>query len=391
ANARAGGKLVLQSQHRVALVLREDLQTTDRNLPDPSAEPSTTHDGDRLAERVNADATGEKQVDRLRRAGGENAGILEEERPLHREEQWKARQVRTLFVDLDLREVGVVREVERQTRRDAVLELAADVATLARFGIDGKVAFHARERVRRHGQHSPRGYLDPLQRAGMRDLHEAELPRHEGPERLFILAADAAHEVESPRLHVPRPVAQCRERNPELGVPPGGVGRRRDGPRAVPVEVEAPKGARHSPRLARQLDATAFSFIHNLCVVLDGRRRGGEHEAVLPVVVGIEEDAEVVALRDVAVAHLFAGDNAVMLRVVEPGADVEGLTVGDDTHFSSFGDRLTFMQLALHEAGDWLDRLPDGFSQTPIDGRRRGDDVRARDGIRVTGDRKSVV
>ncbi len=122
---------------------------------------------DRLAEGVDTDASREEQIDGLRRAGGENAGILEEEWPLFWKKEWEAREVGALLVHLDLGEVGVVREVERQTRRDAELELAADIPTLARFRVDRKVSFHTRERVRRHCPHSSRGHLDALQGAGM--------------------------------------------------------------------------------------------------------------------------------------------------------------------------------------------------------------------------------
>src|SRR5947199_174277 len=173
-----------------------------------------------LAEGVDADPPGEEQVDRLGRTGGEDAGILEKEGPLLREEQRKAGEVGALLIDLDLREVGVVREVEGETGRHAILDLAADLPPPAGLGIDRVVAFHARERVWRDRPHPSGRHLDTLQRPGTRHLHQTELARNEGPKRLFVLAADRAHEVESPRLPLTGAMAQRRERDAELGVPP---------------------------------------------------------------------------------------------------------------------------------------------------------------------------
>src|SRR5437773_2685345 len=91
------------------------------------------------------------------------------------------------LVDLHLREVGVVREVEGQTLGQAVLDLAADLLALSGLRIDGVDAFYARERVGRDGRHVARRYLDALQRASPGDLHQAELPGNGGPKRFLIL------------------------------------------------------------------------------------------------------------------------------------------------------------------------------------------------------------
>ena len=77
---------------------------------------------------ADADAAAEEQIDLAGIADREEAGVLEEERPLLREEQREAIEVDLLIVDLDLREVGVDGRVERQARREAVLDVAADIA-----------------------------------------------------------------------------------------------------------------------------------------------------------------------------------------------------------------------------------------------------------------------
>ena len=84
---------------------------------------------------ADADAAAEEQIDLTRAPDREQPAVLEEERPLLREQQVEARQVDLLFVDFDLREVGVVGEVERRARRDADLGVDAPVAGLVVVGL----------------------------------------------------------------------------------------------------------------------------------------------------------------------------------------------------------------------------------------------------------------
>ena len=217
--------------------------------------------------------------------------------------------------------------------------------------------------------------MNTFQPPRVRHLHQTELARDERPERFLVLAADRAHEIESPRLHLAGPISQRRKRNAELGVPACRVDRRGDGPRAVPIEVEPSERTRHHPRLARELDAATFSFVDDLCVILDSRRRGREDKAVLPIVVGIEHDAEVVALRDVAVADLLAANDSCRVTVVEPGAHVQRLPVGEDANLGAFGDWGAFVQLALDESGHWCGLEPRGIGEPAVDDGRLCDDA----------------
>ena len=77
---------------------------------------------------VKADATAEEQIDFLFLAHGEETGVLQEERTLLRKAQVETREIDLLGIDLDLREVGVVGEVEVQAGRDAELGVGADAA-----------------------------------------------------------------------------------------------------------------------------------------------------------------------------------------------------------------------------------------------------------------------
>ena len=81
-----------------------------------AGEPRAADDRDRLAGRGQADSPAEEQIglDRGRREGAagahlEQAGVLEEEVALLGKEEAEPRQVHLLLVDLDLREIGVVR------------------------------------------------------------------------------------------------------------------------------------------------------------------------------------------------------------------------------------------------------------------------------------------
>ena len=64
---------------------------------------------------------------RLHAAERERALVLQEELALLREEQAEARQVDLLLIGLDLREVGVDREIGGEVLRDAVFHVDADV------------------------------------------------------------------------------------------------------------------------------------------------------------------------------------------------------------------------------------------------------------------------
>src|SRR5207237_912643 len=130
--------------------------------------------------------------------------------PLFGKEQRKPREVGALLIDLDLREIGVVREIERETGGYAVLDLAPELSAAPSLRVNRVVPFHPGEGVGRRRPHPAGGALHALERAGQR------------------------------------------------------------------------RG------LARQPAAAAFAFVDDRRVVLDPRRRGGEDEAVLPIMIGIE-------------------------------------------------------------------------------------------------------
>src|SRR3954469_700336 len=382
-HARSRGEFAADTQDRIrhrllpgVVALREDLEAADGQSGQTSGEPAAADDRNRTANIVDPDTSGEEQIHRLRRARREDPRVFEEERTLLGKEQRKPREVGAYLVDLDLGEVGVIREIERETLRHAQLHLTAELAALVGFPIDDEIALCAEQGVRSRGQNVARRHLHALQRSRPRDFHQAVLPRNERPERLFVLAANRAHEVQTPRLGLRGAIAQRRKRNAELGVPPGRVDRGGDGPGGVPIEIEPAERTGGRPRLPRQLNAATLALVHDLPVVLDPRRGGGEYEAVLPIVIGIEHHAEIVALGDVAVPYALTGNDASSLPVVQPRADVDRFAIDENADFSPLGNGLAFVQLALEESGNSGCGLPHRVGQTTVDNGRRGDGAR---------------
>ena len=175
------------------------------NLPGLARDAAAAQDRDRLAVVADADAAAEEQIDFTGIADAEEAGVLEEERPLLREEQREAIEVDLLIVDLDLREVGVDGRVERQARREAVFQVAAEIEI--GLGIDRALAGRERvaERVRRDAEVAQRRRLHAADRSGQRQPIEIELPRNRRPVGALVAAADVALEIDAPRLRGARP------------------------------------------------------------------------------------------------------------------------------------------------------------------------------------------
>ena len=90
--------------------------------------------GTQVAVVVDADGAAEEQIDFAGLADGEEAAVLEEERPLLGKQQVEPRQVDLLLVDFDLREVGVVGEIEVHARRHADLGVDAEVVPVVGVG-----------------------------------------------------------------------------------------------------------------------------------------------------------------------------------------------------------------------------------------------------------------
>ena len=129
--------------------------------------------------------------------------------------------------------------------------------------------------------------------------------------------------------------------------------------------------------------AAAFAFTNHLPVVLDTGRRGRKHEAVLMIVIGVEDERDVIAVGELHVADLFARNNRLRLAVEHAGANVEREAVGGHANLRALRRWHPFVELALHELRDRCAFLPHRFVQPPIDGGRCGDTLRVGGGPRT--------
>ena len=168
-----------------------------------------------------------------------------------------------------------------------------------------------------------------------------------------------------------RAVAQGAQRDRELCGPAlvGDHGSHR--PARVPVHVETAAGtgagAQHGPAAHAAATPTGVA---QLAVVLESRRGGPEDEAVLEVVVRVEDDAEGIRVVEVRVAARVRCDDARRVAVVQHGADIDRFVVEQDPNFGAFGGGLALEGFGLDEVGQRLRRGPHILIESAVDRRR---------------------
>jgi hypothetical protein len=285
--------------HRLGL----HVQQADVHRAGFARQPRAAHDRNRFPGIGNPDPAAEEQFRFTRAADGEQAGVLEEERALLGEEQVEPIEVDLLLVDFNLGEVRVVGHVQRQAGREAVLQIRAEIAE------DGSILAARLDPARladdvRHELQIPlHGQIQSRERPGARDPEQVELERQRSPVGDLLPTADVALEVQAPGPFRPGGVAQGPEGDAELRAPAllGGAGTHFPGP--IPIEVEA--AARTGllaarlcgpPRGAARPRTRILPLVRELPVVFERRGVGPEHEPVLPIVVGIQGDAEAVGV-----------------------------------------------------------------------------------------------
>src|SRR5690606_34286442 len=122
-----------------------------------------------------------------READCEEARVLEEERPLLGEEKTEAGEIDLLIVHLDLREVGVDRQVQDEALRDADLRVCADLERIADSRSYWWYSLRRAQSIWRHRHHPLGRWLQPGQRAGLRQTIEVELSGDRRPHDLLVL------------------------------------------------------------------------------------------------------------------------------------------------------------------------------------------------------------
>ena len=110
------------------------MQKADVGLaPYFARQSDTAINRNRVAVIADADATAEEHLYLSPAADRKLTGVLKKEGALLREKQVEAIEVHLLIIDLDLREVGVVRQVECKARSNGILDVETDIAV--RFDI----------------------------------------------------------------------------------------------------------------------------------------------------------------------------------------------------------------------------------------------------------------
>ena len=323
--------------------------------PDLAGQPAAAPNGNALAVVADADAPAEEQLELARLPHREEPRVLEKEGPLLGEEQVEPVEVDLLLVHLDLREVGVVRQVEGEARGHAVLQVRPDVSEPRGAGVD--IASQGlSEHVGVQLEVPRRRHLQAAQLAGQRQPVEVELAGQRRPVRLLVPVADVALEVDAPRLDGARRVAQGAERDGELGRPPDVGDLRRHLPHAVPVQVEpAPRAAlllAAGPLDEAAADASAaLALVGELPVVLEPGRVRPEHEPVLLVAVGVEDDLEAVGLDQRRVAPRVRDDDRGGIADEADHPEVDRLVGVDDAHLGPLRRRLALVGGVLAEPG----------------------------------------
>ena len=290
-------------------ILGLHIEEADRQrIGDFPREPRAREDRDLCAVTADPNAPAEEeirlsQVHAARRppvADGERPRVLEEEGSFLRKEQVEPVEVDAFIVDLDLREVGVVRAIEREPRRHAVLDVGAEITERTRIPVWRRVAGdHLADHVGRQLQVA--GEADRRRQTGElsrhRDAIEVVLPRQGCPIRRLVAPPDVPLEVHPPRLERPRGVPDGAKRNGELRTPADVRDRRPHLPRPIPVEVEAAAAATGEPAAAAAAaEAAGATLVDDLAVVLLPGWRGAEHEPVLLVGERIEDELEAVTV-----------------------------------------------------------------------------------------------
>ncbi len=184
-------------------------------------------------------ATGEEQID----GGGEVAGVLQEKRPLFREEDLEALADRNLrLVGFDLAEVGLGSKIEHQ----AVFEDELGIQATIHFGAACSEARCGGIAQVEATKGAKEAIGNELHVAARRDLLQAtqvcglagqpdDILRHPRPESLLEVAGDIALQQNAPGLHIGIGKSQALERHGD----PNDVPLRRELAARVPHSIEA--------------------------------------------------------------------------------------------------------------------------------------------------------
>ena len=282
-----------------------------------------------------------------------NAGVLEKELALLREELAELRQVDLLLVGFDLREIRIDRQVHREMSRQSVRRIQPDRFTRRRL-CAAEVTHGAPHRIRLDTQVA-RGAVDlqPVEGTGQRYARDSEGARNRRPVRDLVPMPDATGKVDTPSIARAQLIAERLEGNRHLDGPSiarvCGLHR----PHAIPTRVHL------APFVGDLSIGASAGFIRQ------------KEVAVRSVVECIEDNFEVVLLLFLKILANIVDDDVRHIRIVQRRADVQKVGVEEDAHFRGLARRCARARLGLHKPVRRFGRTPDRFVQQPVDRHRR--------------------
>jgi hypothetical protein len=294
---------------------------------------------------------------------------VEEERPLLRVEESEALIEQDLpDVGLDLREVRLPGAVEAEVLRDPPACVEAQLRdAVVRPPRGVAAAVEPLRAERRQLQHQPAvQVVEALERAGLAEERRAGAD-HGSPRVLEAGVLDPAQDVDAPGLLPALLVAQALERDPDLDFIAAGdeaAARLEDVVRVqvhVPVEEVEPDAAPapgHPAGAAGELIAAG-------AVLLDAERVDAEEEGAPPVVVGVEEDLDVVVAADVVAVGARRADG-VAVGLVRADPEPDGVGGVPDEDLGVVLRRAAVHGLVLGEAGEARGLRPHRLVEHPI-------------------------
>ena len=286
-------------------------------------------------------------------------------------EQTETREVHLLVVRFDLREIGIDGEVRNEAFRDPVLrvETHVGVEVVLEGNIGVAVGPHRARRVRLEleieGAHRR---LDPDEcpRVGkLRNAPHAKSSRDRRQVAELVLRAYDPTEVDPPNLALALLVAKRFERDRELDRPAFGETGRFDVPHRVPVRVDV-------------------ALASNLSVVQRAERIGVEQKAVATIVERVENDGEIVVVKNAAsVASQLVGHDLLGVGVPVARRHVDVLVIEEDPDFGFLSRRLALVRLLLDESADGWDAAVDVLLEPSIQGDRGLERYRAQRNLAI--------
>ncbi len=216
----SAGELPCQSGNRPSHGILDFRQAVGAHVQEPDVHPGgppreTAAPFDRnLLARGHSDPSAVKELGPTARATGqegeadrEEVRVLQKEGSLLGKEKAEAGQVHLLVIHLDLREVRVHGEIQRQALRDSDLRVDPRLERIGHLGIDGGYPTCRSQDVRRDRCHTAGRQLKAPELPRFRQAVEPELARNSRPNHLLVLASDVPSDVQAPRLLGPGPVA----------------------------------------------------------------------------------------------------------------------------------------------------------------------------------------